>query len=226
MLKRVLEPEVMDDAQAARTYDEMDHSEVNRVFVDDLLQTGDIEGDILDLGTGTAQIPVELCKRIDNCRVMASDASYHMLDLARYQLEIASLTDRIQLDMADAKQMPYESEMFDIVISNSIVHHIPDPIVVLQGAIRVTKPGGLLFFRDLMRPDTEEQLDQIVEKYSGKESEHAQQLLRDSLHAALNLAEIREMITELGFDPDTVQATSDRHWTWIARRVGRASKPA
>jgi ubiquinone/menaquinone biosynthesis C-methylase UbiE len=218
MLKRVLEPEVMDDAQAAQAYDDMDHSEVNRAFVDDLLAAGNIAGDILDLGTGTAQIPVELCKRVEDCRVMASDASYHMLDLARYRLEIASLTDRIQLDMADAKQMPYADGMFDIVISNSIVHHIAEPAAVLQAAVRVTKPGGLLFFRDLMRPETEEQLNQLVETYSGQESEHAQQLFRDSLHAALNLAEMRQIVTQLGFEPDTVQATSDRHWTWIARR--------
>jgi ubiquinone/menaquinone biosynthesis C-methylase UbiE len=218
MLKRVLEPEVMDDAQSAQTYDDMNHGEVNRLFVDDLLKAGEIAGDILDLGTGTALIPVELCQRVEDCRVMASDASYHMLDLARYHLEIASLTDRIQLDKADAKQMPYADAMFDIVISNSIVHHIPEPAVVLQGAVRVTKPGGLLFFRDLMRPETTEQLDQLVQMYSGEESEHAQQLLRDSLHAALNLAEMRELVSQLGFDPTTVQATSDRHWTWIARK--------
>ncbi len=196
----------------------MDHSEVNRKFVDDLLAAGNIAGDILDLGTGTALIPVELCKRVEDCRVMASDASYHMLDLARYHLEIASLTDRIQLDMADAKQMPYADEMFDIVISNSIVHHIAEPAAVLQAAVRVTKPGGLLFFRDLMRPETEDQLDQLVETYSGQESEHAQQLFRDSLHAALNLDEMRQIVTQLGFEPDTVLATSDRHWTWIAHR--------
>jgi ubiquinone/menaquinone biosynthesis C-methylase UbiE len=218
MLKRVLEPEIMDDAESAQAYDNMDHSVVNRVFVDDLLEAGEIAGDILDLGTGTAQIPVELCKRVEDCRVMASDASYHMLDLARYQLEIASLTDRIQLDMADAKQMPYADEMFDIVISNSIVHHLAEPAGVLQNAIRVTRPGGLLFFRDLMRPETEDQLNQLVETYGGNESEHAQQLFRDSLHAALNLSEMREIVTQLGFDAQTVQATSDRHWTWIARK--------
>ncbi len=218
MLKRVLENEVMDDAAAARAFDDMDHSAVNRVFVDDLLATGEIRGDILDLGTGTAQIAIELCQRVEDCRVMASDKSYQMLDLARYRLEIASLTDRIQLDMADAKQMPYASEMFDVVMSNSIVHHLAEPLGVLQGALRVTRPGGLVFFRDLLRPDDEQQLDMLVATYAGEESDQAQQLFRDSLHAALNLAEMRALITQLGDDPQTVQATSDRHWTWIVRR--------
>ena len=37
MLERVLEPEVMDTPAEARDYDAMDHAEVNRLFVDDLV---------------------------------------------------------------------------------------------------------------------------------------------------------------------------------------------
>ncbi len=37
MLSRVLEPEVMDTPEQASAYDAMDHSEVNRRFVDDVL---------------------------------------------------------------------------------------------------------------------------------------------------------------------------------------------
>ena len=65
-LKRILEPEVMDTPEEARDYNGMDHSEVNRIFVDDLLATGFTGVDILDLGTGTAQIPVELCQRSED----------------------------------------------------------------------------------------------------------------------------------------------------------------
>jgi hypothetical protein len=37
MLPRVLEPEVMDSAEEAKDYDSMDHAQVNRAFVADLL---------------------------------------------------------------------------------------------------------------------------------------------------------------------------------------------
>ena len=54
MLKRVLEPEVMDTPEEAIAYDEMDHSEVNRRFVADLLAAGLadldlVEGVVMDL---------------------------------------------------------------------------------------------------------------------------------------------------------------------------------
>ena len=49
-LSRVLEPEVMDSLEEADQYDAMDHADVNRVFVDDLLAIESEPGDVLDLG--------------------------------------------------------------------------------------------------------------------------------------------------------------------------------
>lgn len=241
MLPRTLEPEVMDSREDAWDYDSMDHAEVNRRFVEDLLAAGligsrepkaesgmvptDIDNGeetepllVLDLGTGTAQIPVLLCQRTDEVRIIAADAAISMLDLARLNVEIAGVRDRIQLDHTDAKGMAYRDQMFDAVISNSIVHHIPDPREVLVEAIRVTKPAGLLFFRDLMRPDDEQEVDRLVEQYSAGCNEHQRKLFRDSLQAALTVDEMRNLIADLGFSAETVQATSDRHWTWCARR--------
>jgi ubiquinone/menaquinone biosynthesis C-methylase UbiE len=149
---------------------------------------------------------------------MAADASVNMLDMARYNIEIAGLIERIQLDHSDAKELPYQDGYFAAVMSNSILHHVPDPSVVLKEAIRVVEPGGLLFFRDLLRPETDEAVRQLVEAYAGQENEHQQKMFEDSLRASLDLDEMRAVVVELGFDPETVQATSDRHWTWIARR--------
>ncbi len=217
-IKRILEPEVMDSVEDARDYNAMDHAEVNRLFVDDLLAAGFAGGDVLDLGTGTALIPIELCRRVKNCRVMAVDAAVNMLDLARFNIEAAGLIESIELQQVDAKNMGYAAGMFDAVMSNSIVHHIPDPVECLREAVRVTRPGGLLFFRDLLRPAGEQELQQLVKTYAGKENEHSQQLFAESLHAALTLQEIRELIQSLGFAADDVVQNSDRHWTWAAAR--------
>lgn len=217
-IPRILEPEAMDTPDEAREYDAMDHSHVNRVFVDDLLAAGFAAGDLLDLGTGTALIPIELCRRDSECRVMATDLAGHMLDLASFNLELRGYATRVQLQQADAKRLPFASDMFDAVVSNSIVHHVPEPRAVFGEALRVTKPGGLLFFRDLFRPYSLEELRRIVEAYAGQESERARQLFGDSLHAALTVDEVRQLVGEFGFAADTVQATSDRHWTWIAHK--------
>ncbi len=217
-LERVLEPEVMDTYEEARDYDSMDHQAVNKLFVDDLLAAGNIGTDILDVGTGTAQIPVELCRQSEDCRIIAIDMAVHMLDLARFNIEVDGFTQRIFLQQIDAKDMLFESEMFDCVMSNSIIHHIPEPLAVLAESIRVTRPGGLLFFRDLLRPESGEEVAQLVSTYAGDENEHQRKMFDDSLRAALSLSEIRAMVLSLGFEAETVQATSDRHWTWVANK--------
>lgn len=227
-LERTLEPEVMDSQQEANEYNEMDHSQVNRQFVADLLAFAqavvapneDMKlGDVLDLGTGTALIPIELCQQPIECRVMAIDMAASMLDLARYNVEAHGLIDRITLAQVDAKQMGYEDGKFDTVISNSIIHHIPEPFVCLKEMVRVAEDQGILFIRDLMRPDDVDSLENLVQQYAGSETEYSQKLFRNSLHAALSLDEIRSMVVILGFDADSVEPTSDRHWTWAARKT-------
>lgn len=213
-LTRVLEPEVMESDEEARDYDSMDHAAVNRAFVDDLLAGGDVAGEVIDLGTGTAQIPILLCQQVEECRVMAIDLSVAMLDLARLNIEVNSLIDRIALAHIDSKELLYEDDQFDVVISNSIVHHIPEPGTVIAEAVRVTRPGGRLFFRDLLRPSDESTVAQLVATYAGEADARQRKMFDDSLRAALSLDEVREMVVALGFDPESVAATSDRHWTW------------
>lgn len=219
-LKRVLEPEVMDTPEEANDYNDMDHSQVNEVFVQDMLafaSENDVElGDVLDMGTGTALIPIELCQKHEDCRVMAIDMAVNMLDLARYNIELEGLIDRITLAQVDAKEMPYQDSMFKTVMSNSIIHHIPEPIECVREVVRVTATGGIIFFRDLLRPDTDEAVKQIVQQYTGQENEHSQQMFDDSLRAALSVEEVRAIATEFGFAAETVQQTTDRHWTWAA----------
>lgn len=218
MLERELEPELIDTADEARQYDAIDHSAVNRLFVQDLLAVCPAPHDVLDVGTGTALIPIELCRRAATCRVMAADRSRAMLDLARYRIEVAGLISRIKLDCCDAKQMHYRDGMFDVVLCNGTLHHFADPLAVLRESWRVTGRGGRLFFRDLLRPGDHQALEQLIATFVGDGSELQQQMYRQSLQAALNLDEIRDLVTTLGADPHTAQITSDRHWTWTLKK--------
>jgi ubiquinone/menaquinone biosynthesis C-methylase UbiE len=219
MLPRVLEPEVMDSAEEARDYDAMDHATVNRVFVADLLAVCVPHGQVLDVGTGTAQIPIELCRRTSDVTVVAIDAAEHMLEVGRANVRAAGLGERIQLQCCDAKRLPFPDGSFRAVMSNSIVHHIPEPSAVLAEIRRVTGPGGVVFVRDLMRPADESSVQHLVATYAGTANAHQQKMFDDSLRAALTLEEMRAMVQQLGLDPAAVWTTSDRHWTWCAKLI-------
>jgi ubiquinone/menaquinone biosynthesis C-methylase UbiE len=222
-LPRILEPEVMDTPEEARDYDAMDHGEVNRIFVADFLaHYGPTDesaqpGLILDLGAGTAQIPIELCRRNADAQVVAVDLAEHMLALGEANVRRAGLSDRIRLEKIDAKKLPYADRSFAAVISNSIVHHIPEPERVLAEVVRVA--AGVIFFRDLLRPDSAEALHLLVQAYAGDANAHQQKMFADSLHAALTLDEVRALVERLNLAPADVRQTSDRHWTWATRRT-------
>ncbi len=87
MIPRVLEPEAMETAEEVRQYDAMDHSAVNDRFVADFLSAhGPCRGgEILDVGTGTARIPIALARADGRARILALDLSATMLEQAGSQ---------------------------------------------------------------------------------------------------------------------------------------------
>ena len=218
-LPRTLEPEVTDSPEEAELYESMDHRAVNRQFVDDLIAGGPVGPRAVDLGCGPAEIPIELCQRDESVMVLAVDLAVEMLDVAKRNIDMAGLLDRIEFEQADAKSMAeFEAGMADTMLSNSLLHHVPEPAVTLEAALRLLAPGGRIFFRDLARPESSDEVERLVQSHAGDEPEAAQQLLRQSLHAALTLEEVRAMAGDVGIDPESIQMTSDRHWTLDWRR--------
>ncbi len=226
MIPRTLEPEVMDTVEEAVDYDSMDHSSVNRVFVNDLLhllssraaedadKTSLGGTHVLDLGTGTALIPIQAVKTDDRfASILACDLSLEMLKVARRHLVAQRLDATILPVFCDAKRLPVAAQSIGIVMSNSIVHHIPEPLDVFVEMRRVISKGGTLFVRDLMRPESGEAVEHIVQIYAGNENAHQQKMFRESLHAALTVGEVQSLLRRSGFPPEWVSPTSDRHWT-------------
>ncbi len=221
MIPRILEPEVMDSESEAIDYNTMDHSQVNRVFVDDLLAAlaprsiGPRRGSIriLDVGTGTALIPIELCRRPGRWHITAADLAQSMLDVAAENIASAGLGDRISLEHLDAKRLKFNDGDFDVVMTNSILHHIPDPRECFAEMVRVVAPRGLLFVRDLLRPETAAELVRLVALYAGDANDSQREMFGASLHAALTLEEVQALAIPFGITADCVRQTTDRHWT-------------
>ncbi|MBY0232925.1 MAG: class I SAM-dependent methyltransferase [Gemmataceae bacterium] len=217
MLPRTLETELMDTPEEAQGYDAMDHSAVNRAFAADFLALYRGIGPVLDVGTGTAQIPIEMVRQRESLGVVAVDAAEHMIALAEANVQRAGMAGRVVPRLANARRLPWAMGHFPAVASNSIVHHIPEPGPVLAEMARVLAPGGLLFVRDLLRPDSAAEAERLVSLHAAGATTHQRQMFRDSLHAALTVDEVRALVAPLGF-ADAVRRTSDRHWTLAGRR--------
>ena len=212
-MERVPEPEVMDTWEDAAEYDAMDFTAVNTEFAEMAIDLGPDAGFVLDAGTGTARIPILIAKQRSQWQITGIDLSANMIIIGNQNIQNEGLQGQIQLEQIDAKFLPYQPDHFDMVISNSIVHHLPDPLPFFQEVSRVLKPEGAVFIRDLMRPVNESQVDYCVEQYARDCNDYQKKLFRDSLFAAFTLDEIIDMIEAAGLEGVRVYQSSDRHWT-------------
>ena len=217
-MKRIVEPEVMDTAEAAEAYDAMGHGEVDQAFVDRVIALGASTGHFLDVGTGPAQIPILLAQRCPDIHITAIDLSEEMLKIAKRHVAAAGLTDRITFERVDAKILPYPHNTFDGLISNSIVHHIHDSLRALQEMGRVVKPEGIVLIRDLIRPETPADAQAFVDRYAADDTPYQQKMYYDSFLAAFTIAEVNEMLTQMDMPGAVVVQSTDRHWS-IERAV-------
>jgi ubiquinone/menaquinone biosynthesis C-methylase UbiE len=150
--------------------------------------------------------------------VLAIDLALSMLRIGARNVEREALSGVIMLALADAKELGAQALSFSAVVSNSIIHHIPEPSTALKEMARVLAPGGLLFVRDLLRPEDETAVRSIVETYARDESPRQRALFDASLRAALSLDEVRALCETTGIHKDAVRQTSDRHFTIVWRR--------
>ena len=223
MIPRVLEPESMEGPEEAAEYDAMDHRAVNDRFVADFLAAhGPCRGgEVLDVGTGTARIPIALAQADPNARVVGFDLSPAMLERAARNADEAGLAGRIRFVQGDAKSTAALGDSrYEAVISNTIVHHIPDPGPAVAAMVERLAPGGTLMVRDLARPDDEASVEALVERHAAGESPAARALFRASLHAALTVEEAARAAAGAGLPADCVAMTSDRHWTLLWKHPG------
>ncbi len=212
-MKRIIEPEVMDTVEAAEAYDAMEHGEVDQAFVDHVIALGAESGHFLDVGTGPAQIPILLAQKCPNINFTAIDLSNEMLKIAKQHIADSDLTDRITLELVDAKSLPYPDNTFDGLISNSIVHHIHDSLTALKEMGRVMKPTGVVLIRDLIRPETPEAAQAFVDKYAAEDTPIQQKLYYESFLAAFTIAEVEQMLIQVDIPGAVVVQSSDRHWS-------------
>jgi hypothetical protein len=99
------------------------------------------------------------------------------------------------------------------VTSNSLVHHIPDPRAVFLEIARIARPGAPILIRDLVRPETHDALEQLLETHAARWSPLQRTLFSDSLHAALTLEEVRDLLDACGLSDVNVTQVTDRHWS-------------
>jgi ubiquinone/menaquinone biosynthesis C-methylase UbiE len=216
------EPEAMDIAEEADAYAAADFADVNNAFVNRLLYFVGVQRPsfCLDLGTGPGDIPIRIIRQGIPWRILAADVSHPMLTHAGRAVRKAGHRWAIHLVQTDAKSMPFSSGTFDVIFSNSILHHLSDMQPFWAEIKRVGKPGAFVLLRDLARPDTPDGARAIVDKYASRESALLQEEFYRSLLASYTLDELRVQLSRAQLNLLRVEMVSDRHLDVFGRLPG------
>ena len=219
MMPRVLEPELMDDPEQATAYARADFEQENQGFVQQFLEANpDLQsGHVLDLGCGPADIPIRLLRALPDCRVTAVDASEPMIRLAREAVQHAGLDGRIALRCERFQTLALE-EPADATISNSLAHHIPNPLLFWYRVKQLTKSGGAVLVMDLLRPESPEAAQAIVDRYAANAPAILKRDFYNSLLAAFTEDEVAAHLAELNLSRLFIDVIDERHWV-VAGRV-------
>ncbi len=150
---RIAEQEAIASPEDVRQYDKLARRLIylQGFIIDWAVKVGLTRGLILDIGIGPGYICRELAKRAGEAKIIGVELSSIMLKVAKKNIDEAGLSERVQLQIGNAEQMPFRSKSFDGVISNSSMHHWQNPVAVFNEIRRVLKDEGRFLICDLRR---------------------------------------------------------------------------
>ncbi len=213
MMDRILEPELMDDPAQVDAYAAMDFSAENQGFVERFKEYFPefSEGKVLDLGCGPADIPIRFAKLYPICQVLGIDASAPMIQLGEQAVKQAGLADRVTLRCERYEEVA-GARIVDAVMSNSLLHHLPNPLQFWQKLRQLVRPGAPVLVMDLLRPESPEAAQTIVDRYAAGAPDILRRDFYNSLLAAFTEDEVTTQLARMNLTRLLIDIPDDRHW--------------
>ena len=200
-MKRTPEPELMDSPVQTRAYADADFSDSNALFVTQFMEgipDLDRSGRLVDLGCGPADICIRLTDVLPGWRITGLDAGENMLRRAAEAIERAGKQDRIELRLSHLPDTGLEAGSFDVVLSNSLLHHLPEPMTLWESVRSLGRAGAAVTIMDLRRPASEEQAEALVGMYVEDAPNVLKEDFFNSLLAAYTPEEILRQLKQAG----------------------------
>ncbi|MCL5292720.1 MAG: class I SAM-dependent methyltransferase [Actinobacteria bacterium] len=152
------------------------------------------DDEALDVATGAGFTAAALAPHVKE--VVAVDITEEMLEQAEALFKERELRNAL-IDVADAEDLPYADEVFDVVTCRIAAHHFPRARRALEQMVRVLKPGGRLVVADSSAP-----ADRRVDVFLNEIEK-----MRDQAHVRnYGEAEWRSLLTDCGTEVEQVAA--------------------
>jgi ubiquinone/menaquinone biosynthesis C-methylase UbiE len=145
------EPQEMDKIEH-EAFGNLSQENYNRWFIplaDHILSYSNSQDlDILDVGSGPGLLAKELGSRSKRFTIMGVDISNDALNIAKKK---CGSNPNISFKKGSVYDLPFDDDIFDIVVCKDSFHHFHNPPKALKEMWRVLKPGGILYMQDLRR---------------------------------------------------------------------------
>jgi trans-aconitate methyltransferase len=234
-LPRTPEPELMDGAEQVEAYAAADFHASDQAMVERLAGLcGNDPGPLLvDLGCGPGNISFLLARRFPQAAVLGLDGAPRMLRTAEQRLAAEpALAGRLRFAQA---LLPLAAESplagsFSAVLSNSLLHHLHDPLGLWTSVAQLAAPGAFVYVQDLRRPPSADAVEALVAASMADAPEVLRRDYRASLHAAFTPAEVAAQLAHAGLAGLRVEPLGDGYlevWGWLtASAAGETTAPA
>ncbi len=213
-MKRVPEAELMLDPAQALAYARADFAEPHDRCVALLtakLPSLPVRGRALDLGCGPGDVTLRLAHRLAEWSIDALDGSPAMIALAREAAVAGAVDMRVRFIDAVLPANPPPPADYDLVFSNSLLHHLADPAVLWDVVRRSARRDAAVFVMDLLRPADEDEARALVRRYAADEPAVLQTDFFNSLRAAYRPDEVRSQLAAAELGNLSIEVVSDRH---------------
>jgi len=138
-------------ARHAHAYDAVSRRLVSRLHRRAIMDAGVVslpdDALVVDIGTGSGRVPLELARVFPSLRVEGVDLSPEMIAYAQRLAQQSG--SRCTFQVADVARLPYDDASVDLVISIASAHHWADLSAGLREFQRVLKPGSQALIYDV-----------------------------------------------------------------------------
>ena len=168
-------------------------------------------GHALDLGCGPGDISFRFAKAFPSWKVDGIDASPAMLSVGRKRAIDFGLDSRIEFFEQRLPIQELPRPCYDLFLSNSLLHHLPDPAILWSTIDQFANAETSIFVMDLVRPESRDEVEELVERYAANESRVLRKDFFNSLLAAYRLEEVEQQLQDSSRLSFAVEMVSDRH---------------
>ena len=163
---------------------------------------------VLDVGSGTGYLTIPAAQKVapHGC-VECIDEVLELQNVIRTKAQKLNLENNINLQLADASELPFPDNYFDAVISSYLLHEIPESSPkLLAEAYRVLKKGGKFVVADFMRIDDDIRRIEIDNWFSAQGKDDDKEI-----HLRYSRQDLENMLKEAGFCNVEVSIWNEYH---------------